>query len=361
MRILAFLPAYWYFTLKQSCVEASRFQLQGPIVTVTLRDPSEQIAPPYFSPTTTTKDTSADPTDEETAEIEKPRRKKRLWNRFRLNNPHQIPPIASTLSPTILAAIRSSNPLPNYFPALQSTSLTASYNYHDIKDKPNFVETDMRLYSKRLGLDVDIGGSYNVQQNAAAVSVRVGAMEDPLRDGTVRGGGSFGMVRFMLTRGKKYLQFAKAQYSLNLPFHGVGSIAISPSYNFDKMYSEAVTVVGYSGSGRTAAVLNLNWDAPTLSVKHALDARNTIQPEISLLDAKILYNWNVALTGGSSIRTRVDPTDSVQVSWIDETRNGKWVTDFRLPLISGAAGAAGEDGLGAALNSQIRVRRQFVF
>jgi len=37
-------------------------------------------------------------------------------------------------------------------------------------------------------------------------------------------------------------------------------------------------MVGKGGSGRTAAVLDLNWDRPTLSVVHALDQRNTIQP-----------------------------------------------------------------------------------
>jgi len=209
----------------------------------------------------------------------------------------------------------------------------------------------MRLYSNKLGLDMDIGTSYNVQQNAAALSVRVGAMEDA-GTGTGGGGGCFGMARFVFSRGQQKIQSVRAQYSLNLPFHGVNSVAITPSYDFDSIHSEALTVVGYSGSGRTAAVLNLNWDNPTLSVKHALDARNTIQPEISLLDAKILYNWNVALEGGS-IRTRVDPTEAVQVSWIDETRNGKWVTDFRLPLVSGSGGDA--------LASHIRVRRQFVF
>lgn len=78
--------------------------------------------------------------------------------------------------------------------------------------------------------------------------------------------------------------------------------------------------------------------------------RNTISPEISLYDAKILYNWSVALDSGA-IKTRVDPCSAVQVTWIDQSLNGKWVTDFKLPLVGNPGPLAGD----------IRVRRQFVF
>lgn len=57
-----------------------------------------------------------------------------------------------------------------------------------------------------------------------------------------------------------------------LPFTAVGSISITPSYDFQKD-EPTCTVIGRSISGRTAAVLDLNWDAPTLSVVHALDQR----------------------------------------------------------------------------------------
>ena len=360
--------------------EAGRFRFQGPIVTVTLRDPyTSQQPQPQPAPggdaninsngEAGDRDGNRNGNENGAADTQTPEslpRKKRPWNRLRFGlhrNPSESSPFQclSSLSPTILYAIRSINPLPNYFPALQSTSLTASYNYRDMKDKPNFIEGDMRLYSRKLGLDVDVGTSYNVQQNSAALAVRIGAMEDTstaTSTGTgtgSRGGGCFGMARFVLTQGKQYLQHVRAQYSINLPFAGVGSLAITPMYEFDSN-TGGCTVVGYSQSGRTAAVLDLNLDRPTLSVKHALDQWNTIQPEISLWDAKILYNWNLALTGGSSIKTRVDPTEAIQVSWTDETRNGKWVTDFRLPLVSGANG----NGSGA-LASDIRVRRQFVF
>ena len=140
---------------------------------------------------------------------------------------------------------------------------------------------------------------------------------------------------------------------MDLPFTAVGSFSITPSYDFEKE-EPTCNIIGKSSSGRTAAVLDLNWDNPTLSVVHALDHRNTISPEISLYDAKILYNWSVALDTGGAIKTRVDPTSAIQVTWTDESSSnngGKWVTDFKLPLVGNPGPLAGD----------IRVRRQFVF
>jgi hypothetical protein len=59
---------------------------------------------------------------------------------------------------------------------------------------------------------------------------------------------------------------------MSLPFHAVGSISITPSYDFLKD-EHTCNIIGKSSSGRTAAVLDLNWDNPTLSVVHALDQR----------------------------------------------------------------------------------------
>lgn len=82
------------------------------------------------------------------------------------------------------------------------------------------------------------------------------------------------------------------------------------------------------------------------------DCRHVIAPEISLYNARIVYQWNVALNSGS-IRTKVDPTDSVHVTWTDHsTSGGKWVTDMRLPLVGTSI---------SALAADIRVRRQFSF
>lgn len=59
---------------------------------------------------------------------------------------------------------------------------------------------------------------------------------------------------------------------MSLPFTTVGSFSVTPSYDFAKG-EPACNIIGKSSSGRTAAVLDLNWDHPTLSVVHALDER----------------------------------------------------------------------------------------
>jgi hypothetical protein len=79
--------------------------------------------------------------------------------------------------------------------------------------------------------------------------------------------------------------------------------------------------------------------------------RNTIAPEISLYNARIVYKWNVRLNNGQ-IQTQVDPTECVRVTWIDFSPTGKWVTRVRLPL----AGTTR-----SALQADIQVQRQFTF
>lgn len=98
-----------------------------------------------------------------------------------------------------------------------------------------------------------------------------------------------------------------------------------------------------------------------------MDAYNTIAPEISLHTAKIMYHWDVSISSGGHIRTRVDPTSAIQVTWTDQSmEGGKWVTDFKLPLDGGmgdlGAGGSGNAGVRTGIfAADIRVRRQFHF
>jgi len=94
---------------------------------------------------------------------------------------------------------------------------------------------------------------------------------------------------------------------------------------------------------------------------------HTIAPEISLYNARIIYQWNIRLDNGN-IQTQVDPTDSIKVTWTDSSPTdvlrlgagggnggiggGKWVTRLRIPL-SGTSRSA--------LQTDIQVQRQFTF
>jgi hypothetical protein len=402
---LYILVVIWF----SSC-QAKRFQFQGPIVTLTLRDPNEETTLTGGGTASSSSSSSVgthirpnhqgngnvhknknDPNSAQHGEENDPNSNlsqlqspKSWWKRFQ---PHkQMTPLQNvlnlpSLSPTVLWGIRSLNPLPNYFPLLQSTSLTASYDYHDVKDKPNYIEGDMRFYSDKLKLDMDIGASYSIPQETTALSLRLGGVASSFVDSSAS---SSVLLQIIIQKGKQYLNFIRGQYTWNLPSSfqsALSSLTVTPTYNFPQKEA-AVMLVGKSTSGRTAAILDLNWARPVLKVLHALDERNTIQPEICLYDARIMYHWAVKLNDdGSSLKMMVDPTEAVQISWIDETRNGKWVTDFRLPLVSGPAvavvgggggrrggvvvGGSGRNndsvGLVGILKGDIRVRRQFVF
>jgi hypothetical protein len=173
-RLLSVLILLWFL----SCY-AKRLQFQGPIVTLTLRDPNDTILgsrtagsstcsttnPPSTAgairrnglgssrPNTHGNDStnknandsnSSQNKDYDSSNLTQLQSPKSWWKRF-LQPHRQMAPLQNvlnlpSLSPTVLWGIRSLNPLPNYFPLLQSTSLTASYNYHDVKDKPNYIE-----------------------------------------------------------------------------------------------------------------------------------------------------------------------------------------------------------------------------
>lgn len=52
-----------------------------------------------------------------------------------------------------------------------------------------------------------------------------------------------------------------------------------------------------------------------------------------------------------SVRTHVDPTSAIRVTWTDKTRNGNWITDFKLPLAASPG----------PMSADIKIKRQFVF
>lgn len=152
------------------------------------------------------------------------------------------------------------------------------------------------------------------------------------------------------TKKDRLLQMVKGCYQATLPYVSLGAVRVTPAVDLTRGQASCL-VEATTGTQRTKAVLNLEYDNPTLSVIHTLNERNTIAPEISLNDASILYQWNLALDSGS-IRTVVNPTSDVRVTWTDRSMNGKWVTDVRMPL----AGTSF-----SALAADVRVRRQFQF
>ncbi|KAG7344569.1 hypothetical protein IV203_022577 [Nitzschia inconspicua] len=304
-------------------VAAARFVSNGPILTVTIKDSAEEGSSKTGAITAASFLSSS--TDDDTSDGNNP------W--FNLSN----------FRPNLVWSLKSQGkPLPNWFPNWQSLRTTVGYQYEPTASShqrlPSFVEADLKFSSERLGVELEVQPSYEFKTQQSGVSVRAS-----------RGAAAYLMGKFA-SQGERWLQLVRGCYQTELPYGSVGAVRITPT--FDLAQGQASCLLeAMTASQRTKAILNLEYDNPTLTVVHSLDDRNTIAPEISLFNARILYQWNIALDSGS-IRTKVDPTSAVQVTWTDNSLTGKWITDVRVPLAGTTL---------SSLSADVRVRRQFSF
>lgn len=298
------------FLLTTSSSSAGRFASSGPVVTLTLKDPEEQS---YVSPVQEDGDT--------TESLQNP------WFNF------------GNLRPNIMWSLQSKGkPLPNWVPNWHSLRTTVGYRYESLKRIPSFIEGDLKFSSESTGIDLRLQPAHEFGSQQSTVSIQAS-----------RGASAYLMAKFA-TKRDRLLQMVKGCYQKSLPYASVGAVRVTPSVDLARGQASCL-LEATTGTQRTKAVLNLEYANPTLTVIHALNARNTIAPEISLYDATILYQWNLALDSGS-IKTRVNPTSDVRVTWTDLSVNGQWVTDVRVPLAGTTL---------SALAADVRVRRQFNF
>jgi hypothetical protein len=141
-------------------------------------------------------------------------------------------------------------------------------------------------------------------------------------------------LRAQFFGGAKFLKTTTGSFFFNLPYATVRTVQLTPNLDFSSSaYPEFSCLVEATtgGAGRTKAVLNLEYNNPTLAVVHQLDDRKTVSPEISFYKARIIYQWDLKLSddGHSRIRTKVDPLEAIYVTWTDESaRGGSWVSDI---------------------------------
>lgn len=295
--------------LTTSQSSAGRFVSSGPVLTVTLKDPEEQAYGSYKED------------GENTDVLQNP------WFDF------------GNLRPNIIWSLQTKGkPLPNWVPSWHAFRTTVGYQYESMKRMPSYVEADLKFSSRQTGVDLLLKPLHDFGSQNTVLSIQASK------------GGSAYLLAKIATKKERFLQMVKGCYQANLPYASVGAVRVTPTVDLSNGQASCL-LEATTGSQRTKAVLNLEYDNPTLRVIHSLNERNTIAPEISLYDASILYQWNLALDSGS-IRTTVNPTSDVRVTWTDMSMNGKWVTDVRMPL-SGITLSA--------LAADVRVRRQFTF
>jgi hypothetical protein len=208
-------------------VEAGRFRVNGPVLTVTLKDPITETRPTKW-----------------------------------LN--------LSNLRPNVQWSFQStSRPLPNWLPSLQSLQGTVGYHYEQMKRAPTYVEGGAKF--RKGGIELDIVPSYEVKSKRTTVMLQLSK------------GAIYGMLKF----GNTALETIRGCYQVTLPYASVGAIRVTPTWNVIK--GEATCVLeGTTGSQRTKAVLNLEYQNPTLTVVHALDDRYV---PFSPLSSNLLVPW----------------------------------------------------------------------
>lgn len=204
-----------------------RFSFQGPILTVTLKDPFADDGIDQNQPTSSfssepkgdnNKYSSEPSSVDDTAASSSTAAKKRHYFWSRNYNPSSYANFLNlnALAPTLIYSIRSTaKPLPNYLPWLQSTSITTGYKYDNVKDKPSFVEGEMKFRknfgshgknggsARNVAIEVDVEPSYMVKEQKAALVVKVGVDGGNGIDEESSGFGCFGLARFVMNKGKK--------------------------------------------------------------------------------------------------------------------------------------------------------------
>ncbi|KAL3902280.1 MAG: hypothetical protein SGARI_005919 [Bacillariaceae sp.] len=304
-------------SVQNPATSAARFVSNGPVLTVTLKDSEQEKTSPGTSLI------NAPGSNNQNGKLHNP------W--FNLEN----------FCPNLMWSVQSKGkPLPNWVPSWQSLRATVGYQYDSLKRLPSFVEADLKFSVKGgSGVDVQVQPSYDVETQQSTLLVQASR-------------GMHMYVMGKLASGKeRWLQLVRACYQTDaLPYDSLGAVRVTPTLDLARSQVSCL-LEATSGTQRTKAILNLEYDNPTLTVVHSLDERNTIAPEISLYNARILYQWNIALDSGS-IRARVDPTSAIQVTWTDKSLTGKWVTDVSVPLAGTTL---------SALAADVRVRRQFSF
>ena len=219
------------FLLTTSCSSAGRLVSKGPVLTVTIKDPENQSYAPY-----------ADDSDD-TEILQNP------W--FNLGN----------LSPNIMWSLQTEGkPLPNWVPNWHSFRTTIGYQYELLKRKPTFIEADFRFSSKRTGVDLQLQPMHEFGSQQSTLSIQAS-----------RGAAAYLMAKFA-TKKDRLLQMIKGCYQASLPYASLGDMRVTPSVDLTRGQASCL-LEATTGSQRTKAVVNLEYNNPTLKVIHSLNER----------------------------------------------------------------------------------------
>jgi hypothetical protein len=290
--------------LLSSWAEGSRasppkYTTTGPVLSVTLRDPRSSIANSGGSnggsSSTSTRASTSASSNKSDASL------------------HVTS--LSNVDPSCTWSIQSNGPpFPRRFPSIQSISAALDYQYSVLKALPSSISGKLKLggfFNDRVKMQIQ--PSLQVKSGIKDLNIHV-ATENEDHMAWVRASSSSrksssnigGLVSsshnnslhvltnillqyiiwklimindnaltYFSSFGGFYhqtLDQVQTSHKFTLPFTAISSVTISPSYDFRKA-SPTFLISGISESGRTATIVELNMDDPTLTVVHALDDR----------------------------------------------------------------------------------------
>lgn len=165
------------------------------------------------------------------------------------------------MRPNALWSVQSKEPpLPNWFPGLKSLRTSIRYDHTDSPTRPSQVEAYARFSKDGIG-ELQVQPSFHTRSKATTCILQA-----------ITRGERLSLLTKVNFR-RKIVEFIKGSAMVDLPFpNSISALKITPSFDFLRK-SPSCTMEGVTGSGRTKAVLDLNWKDPTLTVVHALDAR----------------------------------------------------------------------------------------
>jgi hypothetical protein len=165
------------------------------------------------------------------------------------------------LRPNAQWAVQSRGPpLPNWLPSLKSIRGHLGYNHADFSAVPSSIEGDLRFAKEGVG-DLEIQPAFNPKSKKTTCVVQA-----------TRGNTANVMAQLNFS-GRRLVEAVRGNFMVNLPFSStLSAVKVSPAFDFVRNLPSC-TMEGITGSGRTKAVLNLQYNEPTLSVVHALDER----------------------------------------------------------------------------------------
>jgi len=167
----------------------------------------------------------------------------------------------SNLNPCCNWSMHSNGPpFPAKVPFIQSISASLVYQYNQLKAFPNSISGKINLGGfLQDRLKIQLFPSVKVKSGQVDLAISASTENDD----------HMGCVQ-MSNKGGVILKQIRTSHKFHWPFAAMNSVTVAPSFDFQKGIPSCI-LSGVTGSGRTAAIVDLNMDDPTLSVSHAVD------------------------------------------------------------------------------------------